>query len=333
MLPQRGPGRVAQRLGIVLAHVLTRSAVTGASDLSHCTVDSQSDPSCQVNAAATPPKGFNLYTLLNSTVVSPDSKLLKFALPTHLATFGLPLPSCLKVKHDVEYDGKPFTLDKSYSPVSFPDQPGFFELLVKGYPTHPLRGPKDDPGGLGSFLVGLQPGETANMKVKEPRLFHDAPYSPNRWKELGFVAGGTGIAPMLQMIRTILADPTEKTKLSVVFGNRKEEDILMRDELDSFAKTHSSRFRVHYVLSSPPPSWVGGHGWVSQQDVTTDHLPAPGDGTMILVCGRDEFLTTVSGQTTRGPPPPGEKKGPKIQGELIGLLAGAGYKAEHVYKF
>lgn len=278
-----------------------------------------------------PPKGYNLYTLLNSTVVSPDSKMLKFALPAHLPTFGMPLPSCLKVKHTFMHDGQPVTLDKSYSPVSLPDQEGSFELLVKGYPSHPGVG--KDPGGLGAFLVGLQPGETADMKVKKPRLFHDAPYTTNRWKELGFVAGGTGIAPMLQMIRTILSDPREKTRLSLVFANRNGEDILMRDELNSLSKRHSGRFRVHYVLSSPPPGWLGGRGWVTVDDLGTDYLPAPGDGTMILVCGRDEFLDTVSGQTARGPAAPGETKGPKIQGELTGLLAEAGYKAQHVYKF
>jgi len=325
------PGRAGPRIGIVLAHVLTRSAASSTNDLGACSIQSASNGQCQQTNEAVPPKGYNPYTLLNSTVVSPDSKLLRFALPPHLMTFGMPLPSCLKIKREFTYDGQAVTLDKSYSPVSFPDEQGSFELLVKGYPPHPGIG--KDPGGLGAFLVGLLPGETADMKVKKPRLFHEAPYTVNRWKELGFVAGGTGLAPMVQMIRTILHDPMEETRLSLVFANRNQEDILMREELDTLAHKHSDRFRVHYVLSSPPSNWSGGRGWVGLQDVGTQYLPAPADGTMILVCGRDEFLETVSGQTARGPPAPGEKKGPKIQGELTGLLAAAGYEAKHVYKF
>lgn len=299
--------------------------------LQACTVASRSYASCQANQNAGPPKGYNAYTLLSSTSVSPDSKILKFALPPNLTIFGMLLPSCVKVKHEFMYDGTTFVLDKSYSPISLPDQTGFFELLVKGYDPHPGVG--KDPGGLGAFLVALQPGETGKMEAKKDRLMHGAPYRPNRWKELGFVAGGTGIAPMLQMIRTILADPLQKTRMSLVFANRKVDDILMRHELDHLAKAHPDRFRLHYVLSSPPADWSGGSGWVSLSDLNTDHLPAPGAGTMILACGRDEFLETVSGKTARAPPAPGEKKGLKIQGELTGLLKAAGYGAEHVYKF
>jgi hypothetical protein len=51
------------------------------------------------------------------------------------------------------------------------------------------------------------------------------------------------------------------------------------------------------------------------------------------VCGRDEFLETVSGDTIRGAPPPGKKKGPKLQGPLTGVLANAGYEPTMVYKF
>ena len=147
---------------------------------------------------------------------------------------------------------------------------------------------------------------------------------------------------MLQMIRSILADPTDKTKMSLVYANRYLADIMMKDELDATAEAHADRFTVHYVLSKPPASdeaagskerWAGGTGWVSAEDIT--RLPKPSDDVMVLVCGRDEFLTTVSGMTVRGPPPPGskKKKGPKEQGPLSGLLAAAGYTASMVYKF
>lgn len=58
------------------------------------------------------------------------------------------------------------------------------------------------------------------MHKKRPRLIHGAPYTPNRWAELGFVAGGTGIAPLLQMIRTILSDPNDLTRDDFVVGLR-----------------------------------------------------------------------------------------------------------------
>ena len=280
-----------------------------------------------------PREGFHEYELLSSVTISEDTKLLRFALPDDMPTLGLPLPSCLKVKLQLD---ESVVLDKSYSPISLPDQARWVELLVKGYPPRPAGHPATHgaPGGLGAFLVGLQVGQSAALKLKAPRIMHGAGYFPNRWAELGFVAGGTGIAPLLQMIRTLLIDPAEHTKLSLVFANRHIDDILLKGELDGYAKSYPERFRVHYVLSSPPTdgSWSGGVGWVGAEDVTA-HLPPPSNATMIMVCGRDEFLETVSGDTIRGAPPPGKKKGPKLQGPLTGVLANAGYEPTMVYKF
>jgi cytochrome-b5 reductase len=280
--------------------------------------------------------GYQPYSLIGSTTISADSKVLRFGLPEG-ESLGLELPSCLKVKQSfAAADGnEDIVLDKSYSPISLPDATGFFELLVKGYAPRPAgHSPiHGAPGGLGAFLVGMQLGDVAVMDKKKPRKFHNAPYSPNRWADLGLVAGGTGIAPLLQMIRSVLADPQDHTRLSLVFANRLDEDILMRAELDALAAAHPERMRIHYVLSSPPEGWTGGRGWVSEEDVSAPHLPAPADSTMVLVCGRDEFLDTVSGRTARAAPPPGKQKGPKVQGELTGVLAAVGYQAKHVYKF
>jgi len=309
-------GRV--RLHITLAH------------LSALAVAASSVKQCQQQRSA----AHHAYTLLSSQQISPDSRLLRFALPAEMPTLGAPLPSCMKVKQTFSGTDGEFTLDKSYSPVSLPDQQGFLELLVKGYSprnaTHPAT--HGGKGGLGAFLVDLQVGQSADMIVKAPRLFHGQLYSTNRWTEIGMVAGGTGIAPMVQMIRTILADPTERTAISLVFANRHERDILMRQDLESLAAQHRGRFKVHFVLSSPPEDWSAGRGWVTATDMAI--LPKPNQSNvMILVCGRDEFLDTVSGRTTRGKSPKPGKKGPKIQGELTGLLAQAGYDTSQVYKF
>jgi len=65
-------------------------------------------------------------------------------------------------------------------------------------------------------------------------------------KEIGMIAGGTGIAPMYQVIRALLDDPTDKTKLHLLFANRSEADILMKEELEAAAK--DPRIKVHYTV-------------------------------------------------------------------------------------
>ena len=55
------------------------------------------------------------------------------------------------------------------------------------------------------------------------------------------IAGGTGITPMLQLIRAILKDPRDKTKMWLVFANQTENDILLRTELEEVASNHPDR--------------------------------------------------------------------------------------------
>ena len=66
-----------------------------------------------------------------------------------------------------------------------------------------------------------------------------------------------------------------------------------------------------------------------------EHLPPPGTGTQMLVCGQDEFLERITGGKLRGPPAPGQKKGDKLTKFMNpdALLAQLGFTADNTYKF
>ncbi len=83
------------------------------------------------------------------------------------------------------------------------------------------------------------------------------------------VAGGTGITPMLQVVRAIIRGrPTgDKTQVDLIFANVTPSDILLKEDLDQLAKEDSG-FRVHYVLDKPPEGWTGGVGYVTPDMVT-----------------------------------------------------------------
>lgn len=65
------------------------------------------------------------------------------------------------------------------------------------------------------------------------------------------MSGGTGITPMLQLIRQVTRDPKDETKLSLLFANQTEEDILLRDELEEAVKSHPDRIKVWYTVDRP----------------------------------------------------------------------------------
>lgn len=56
---------------------------------------------------------------------------------------------------------------------------------------------------------------------------------------------------MLQIIKAILKDPLDKTKVSLLFANQTEDDILVRSELEWLSKQNDS-FKLWYTLDKPP---------------------------------------------------------------------------------
>jgi cytochrome-b5 reductase len=165
---------------------------------------------------------------------------------------------------------------RSYTPISGDHQPGFFDLLIKSYPT----------GNISKHMASLVVGQT--IKVRGPK--GAMVYSPNMVRHFGMIAGGTGITPMLQIIRAVIRGrPTgDKTEIDLIFANVNAEDILLREDLDQLAKDDKS-FRVHYVLNNPPENWEGGVGFVTPEMITVRIVLEY--GRSILTSHRNGFLS------------------------------------------
>ncbi|MBE3044611.1 cytochrome-b5 reductase, partial [Candidatus Bathyarchaeota archaeon] len=117
-------------------------------------------------------------------------------------------------------------------------------------------------------------------------------YSKAYSKSIGMIAGGTGITPMYQLIRAICADDSDDTRISLIYANNTEDDILLKDDLDAFALQCPDKFRVHYVLSHPPPGWTGSSGFVSE-DLIKAHLPGASDDSRVLLCGPPPMINAM----------------------------------------
>lgn len=129
--------------------------------------------------------------------------------------------------------------------------------------------------------------------------------------------------------------PKDQTKVSLIFGNISEDDILLRDTLDDVDAKYPN-FHLHYTLDRPSSNWTGSTGFVTQ-NMIQEHLPAPGDSTLILLCGR-RIITVLSCvcryscahycvclRTMIGPPP-------MVQAMEKNLSA-MGYGYDQVYTF
>lgn len=177
-----------------------------------------------------------------------DSSSYRFSLPRPTDILGLPIGQHISLGANIE--GKDIL--RSYTPISSDVNPGYFDLLIKSYPT----------GNISKHVGSLRIGET--IKVKGPK--GAMVYTPNMVKRFGMIAGGTGITPMLQIIRAIVRGRAigDKTEVDLIFANVNPEDILLKDDLNALVKEDPG-FRIYYVLNNPPEGWNGGVGFVTAE--------------------------------------------------------------------
>ena len=159
----------------------------------------------------------------------------------------------MSVAADLKVEGEPKLKQvvRSYTPISSDENLGYFDLLIKSYPQ----------GNISRYMGTLEIGD--KMQVRGPK--GAMVYAPGLVKRFGMIAGGTGITPMLQIIRAIVRGRPrnggkDNTEVDLIFANVNYEDILLKDDLDALAKEDSG-FRVHYVLNNPPEKWDGGVGY------------------------------------------------------------------------
>lgn len=100
------------------------------------------------------------------------------------------------------------------------------------------------------------------------------------------VAGGTGITPMWQLLQAIDSNPADKTKVTLLFANISEKDILIKEELESLAKRKPEQFKIVHVLEKPERSWKGLKGFIGHDELAKS-MPLPGlaDKAKLFVCG------------------------------------------------
>lgn len=89
---------------------------------------------------------------------------------------------------------------------------------------------------------------------------------------------------MYQVIKAILQNPVDITKVHLLFGNVSVQDILLKRELDDLVRGHPEQLYVHYVLDNAPEGWMGSVGYINAPMIK-DHCPASSADSMLLFCG------------------------------------------------
>ncbi|XP_006888034.1 PREDICTED: NADH-cytochrome b5 reductase 1-like [Elephantulus edwardii] len=247
--------------------------------------------SCRPQVTLLDPNEKYLLRLLDKTTVSHNTRRFRFALPTAHHILGLPVGK--HVYLSARIDGN--LVIRPYTPITSDEDRGYVDLVIKVY----LKGvhPKFPEGGkMSQYLDSLRIGDVVEFRGPSGLLtyagkgnFHihlnkKSPAELRVASKLGMIAGGTGITPMLQLIRAILKDPEDPTKCFLLFANQTEKDIILREDLEELQVQYPNRFKLWFTLDQPPKDWAYSKGFVTA-NMIREHLPAPEDDVLMLLCG------------------------------------------------
>ncbi|XP_006508011.1 NADH-cytochrome b5 reductase 2 isoform X2 [Mus musculus] len=210
--------------------------------------------------------------LIEKEQISHNTRRFRFGLPSPDHVLGLPVGNYVHLLAQINNE----LVIRAYTPVSSDDDQGFVDLIIKIYfkNVHPKY---PEGGKMTQYLENMKIGDTILFRGPTGRLFYNEP----------------GITPMLQLIRHITKDTSDETRMSLLFANQTEEDILLRKELEEVATTHHKQFNLWYTLDRPPSDWKYSSGFVSA-DMIKEHLPPPGEDTLILVCGPPPLIQAAA---------------------------------------
>ena len=134
---------------------------------------------------------------------------------------------------------------RPYTPTNLPgsDQ---LALTIKRY----------DDGLASSYMHQKRPGDTVRIGPIEGALSLADP-----GRDVAFLASGTGITPMMAMLRQYLREGSGHAHL--ILGEKREETIIHRETLNELA-ANNPNLDITFVLSDPNWEWTGRIGYAQE---------------------------------------------------------------------
>lgn len=117
----------------------------------------------------------------------------------------------------------------------------------------------------------LQPGDTIAVMAPQGRFF--VPLDPQARRHHVGIAGGSGITPILSIMKTVLAREPQ-SRFTLLYANRKLASTMFKEELEDLKNRYMTRLVLHHVFSDEPTDADLNHGLMNR-DKLAQFLSGP----------------------------------------------------------
>jgi len=177
-------------------------------------------------------------------------------------------------------------ITRAYSMANYPDEKGIIMLNVR-IATPPPRSKDIPPGKMSSYIFSLKPGDKVTISGPYGEFF-----AKETDREMCFIGGGAGMAPMRSHIFDQFKRLKTKRKVTFWYGARSLREMFYVDDFNSIQAEHPN-FKWYVALSEPLPedNWTGYVGFIHQvlYDNYLKNHPAPED-IEYYICGPPMML-------------------------------------------
>ncbi|MFC5511452.1 1,2-phenylacetyl-CoA epoxidase subunit PaaE [Massilia jejuensis] len=154
---------------------------------------------------------------------------------------------------------------------------------------------KRTPGGLFSSWANAHLAPGATLDVMPPMGHFNVPLDPDSERHYLAFAAGSGITPILSIVKTtLLAEP--KSRFTLVYGNRASSSVIFRDELSELKDVYMGRLKLVYVMSREQQDIDLFNGRITGEKCSAflKHWIDAADIDIAFICGPEEMMHGVS---------------------------------------
>lgn len=240
-------------------------------------------------------KSFNPLLVSERKLITTDAAVIYFDVPEHLKQTYIFKPGQY-ITLEVEVRGQ--VERRAYSLCTSPNEDDFAVCVKR------LKG-----GLVSNYLLDRDiVGKIITVLPPQGRFL--AKINASQRKTYYLFGAGSGITPLMSIAKTVL-DQEPGSAVHLLYGNRNQDSIIFKEELDQLASEYEGQFTVEHILSQPlrkkaggikgllgksTPIWFGKKGRIDAKVIDLflkENESRTGDNNAYFICGPEGMIHTV----------------------------------------